>query len=196
MIGRRGTKIAFWLWLIRYSYASCVVAVAAIIGIAVRTATMQMKKAYCLVTSAGVTIVLPCISWWSHWNASVDRTPVNAINGYTVIKWVAVTWFKDYALRWRHNERDSVSNHQPHDCLLNRLFRRRSKKTSKLRVTGLCVDRWIPRTNGQLRGKCFHLMTSSWHQDFSDPTNDRLGDMLHLALTRLWHSRVHYMYQI
>ena len=44
------------------------------------------------------------------------------------------------SLRWRHNERDdSVSNHQPHDCLLNRLFRHRSKKTSKLRVTGLCV---------------------------------------------------------
>ena len=42
-------------------------------------------------------------------------------------------------LRWRHNGRDSVSNHQPHDCLLNRLFRRRSKKTSKLRVTGLCA---------------------------------------------------------
>ena len=44
-----------------------------------------------------------------------------------------------YSLRWCHNGRDSVSNHQPHDCLLNRLFRRRSKKTSKLRVTGLCV---------------------------------------------------------
>ena len=43
------------------------------------------------------------------------------------------------ALQWRHNGRDSVSNHQPHDCLLNRLFRRRSKKTSKLSVTGLCV---------------------------------------------------------
>ena len=43
------------------------------------------------------------------------------------------------ALRWRHNEHDSVSNHQPHDCLLNRLFGCRSKKTSKLRVTGLCV---------------------------------------------------------
>ena len=42
-------------------------------------------------------------------------------------------------LRWRHNGGDSVSNHQPHDCLLNRLFRRRSKNTSKLRVTGLCV---------------------------------------------------------
>ena len=42
-------------------------------------------------------------------------------------------------LKWRHNGCDSVSNHQPHDCLLNRLFRRRSKKTPKLRVTGLCA---------------------------------------------------------
>ena len=42
------------------------------------------------------------------------------------------------SLQWRHNGRNSVSNHQPHDCLLNRLFRRRSQKTSKLRVTGLC----------------------------------------------------------
>ena len=43
------------------------------------------------------------------------------------------------ALRWRHNELDGVSDHQPHDCLLNRLFGRRSKKTSKLHVTGLCA---------------------------------------------------------
>ena len=50
------------------------------------------------------------------------------------------------SLIWRHNGRDGVSNHQPHDCLLNRLFR---------------SSRWIPRTNGQQRGKCFHLMTSS-----------------------------------
>ena len=44
-----------------------------------------------------------------------------------------------FTLRWRHNGRDSVSNHQPQHCLLNRLFRRRSKKTSKLCVTDLCV---------------------------------------------------------
>ena len=43
------------------------------------------------------------------------------------------------SLRWRHNGLDSVSNHQPPGCLLNRLFRRKSKKTSKLRVTGLCA---------------------------------------------------------
>ena len=43
------------------------------------------------------------------------------------------------SLQWRHNGRDGVSNYQPHDCLLNHLFRRRSKKISKLRVTGLCA---------------------------------------------------------
>ena len=42
------------------------------------------------------------------------------------------------SLQWRHNVRDGVSNNQPHHCLLKRLFRRRWKKTSKLRVTGLC----------------------------------------------------------
>ena len=57
------------------------------------------------------------------------------------------------ALRWRHNDHDGASNHQPRGCLLNRLFGRRSKKTSKLRVMvfvrGIHRDRWIPRTKGQ-----------------------------------------------
>ena len=44
------------------------------------------------------------------------------------------------ALQWRHNGRDGVSNHQPYHCLVNRLFRRKSKKTSKLRVTGHCAE--------------------------------------------------------
>ena len=42
-----------------------------------------------------------------------------------------------FLLLWRHIGRDSVSNHQPYDCLLNGLFKLRSKKTWKLRVTGL-----------------------------------------------------------
>ena len=42
-------------------------------------------------------------------------------------------------LQRRHNGRDRVSNHQPPEYLLNPIFRRRSKKTPKLRVTGLCV---------------------------------------------------------
>ena len=53
-------------------------------------------------------------------------------------RWVSVRR-RCNALKWRHNGRDGVSNHQPDDCLFNRLFRRRWKRTSKLRVTGLCV---------------------------------------------------------
>ena len=48
-------------------------------------------------------------------------------------------WPIHIPLQRRHNEHNGVSNHQPHDCLLKRLFRRRSKETSKLRVTGLCA---------------------------------------------------------
>ena len=41
-------------------------------------------------------------------------------------------------LQWHHNDLGGVSNHRRPNCLFNRLFKRRSKKTSKLRVTGLC----------------------------------------------------------
>ena len=40
--------------------------------------------------------------------------------------------------QWRHNEHDGASNYRCPDGLFNRLFRGRSKKTSRLRVTGLC----------------------------------------------------------
>ena len=58
------------------------------------------------------------------------------------LEWLAgwiLTAKSSLTLQWRHNDHDSVSNHQPHGCLLNRLFGRRSKKTSKLRVTGFCA---------------------------------------------------------
>ena len=76
--------------------------------------------------------------------------------------WVKSTGTKprqNKSLRWGHNGHDGVSNPQPHHCLLNRLFMCRSKKTS---CGVFADDRWIPRTNGQQREKCFHLMTSSY----------------------------------
>ena len=45
---------------------------------------------------------------------------------------------KCISLQVRHNERNGVSNHRRLDYLLNSLFRRRSKKTSKFRFTGFC----------------------------------------------------------
>ena len=40
--------------------------------------------------------------------------------------------------------------------------RKHQRSASLAFVWGIHRDRWIPRTKGQLRGKCFHLMTSSW----------------------------------
>ena len=45
---------------------------------------------------------------------------------------------RSITLQWRHNESDGISKHRHPDCLLSRLLSRRSKKTSKLRLTGLC----------------------------------------------------------
>ena len=39
-----------------------------------------------------------------------------------------------------HNKHDGVSNYRRLDCLLNCLFRHRSKKTSHFHVTGLCEE--------------------------------------------------------
>ena len=39
--------------------------------------------------------------------------------------------------------------------------RKHQSSASLALVWGIHRDRWIPRTKGQLRGKCFHLMTSS-----------------------------------
>ena len=79
-----------------------------------------------------------------YWNSDVYSTSTPAMM-YTVPVHVwpcnkaSNCMWPTPALQWCHNGHNSVSNHQPHECLLNRLFRRRSKKTSKLRVTGLCV---------------------------------------------------------
>ena len=39
--------------------------------------------------------------------------------------------------------------------------RKHQSSASLAFVLGIHRDRWIPRTKGQLRGKCFHWMTSS-----------------------------------
>ena len=57
-------------------------------------------------------------------------------------------------LQWRHNERDGVSDHQHHDCLVHRLFKAQIKENIKApRHWPLCGEftgpRWIPRIKGQ-----------------------------------------------
>ena len=82
--------------------------------------------------------VMPCycISTWLALKAPRFPTGSHLPFDYCLIAKV-----HSRSLQWRHNGRDGVSNYQPHDCLLNRLFRRKSKKSSKFRVTGLCLGK-------------------------------------------------------
>ena len=84
---------------------------------------------------------LPIFFSPKHWNIHICGESNRQHNALLLFLW----GYGFISLQWRHNDHDSVSNHQPHDCLLNCLSRRRSKKTSKLRVTGLCAGN-IPRT--------------------------------------------------
>ena len=84
-------------------------------------------------------------------------------------------------LQWRHNGRYGISNHQPHHCLLNRLIRCISKKTSKLRVTVLCAG------NSPVTGEFPAQMASSvvfvfilWRHHDSAPRRTSV---------RLWNNR-------
>ena len=69
---------------------------------------------------------------WSYSNWSKCNRRLATMDGGPIVP-------QTMSLRWRQNNHDGVSNHQPHGCLLNRLFRRRSKNTSKLCVTDLCA---------------------------------------------------------
>ena len=77
------------------------------------------------------------------------------------------------SLQWHHNDPDDVSNHQPHGCLLNRLFRRRSKKTSKLRVTGLCAGNSPGPVNSPHKGPVTRKMLP-----FDDVIMSKLAHMM------------------
>ena len=71
--------------------------------------------------------------------------------GDTRPQWVNAV---QYTLQWHNNELDGVSNHQPHYCLLNHLFKAQIKENIKApshwhlwgELTG---EQWIPRLKGQ-----------------------------------------------
>ena len=78
-------------------------------------------------------------TWWFVTKSVSSHCPIQWLhidNRTTAGKWVRFE--ANHTLQWRHNGRDVVSNHRRLDCLLNCLFRCRSNKTSKFRVTGLC----------------------------------------------------------
>ena len=72
-----------------------------------------------------------------------------------------------HALQWRHDERDGVSNHQPHDCLLNRLSKRMPCRIHMCHIT--VTSRWLHDLSVKSR-QLYHLfqrlsrLTTKRHQ--------------------------------
>ena len=73
-------------------------------------------------------------------------------------------------LQWRHNGHDGVSNHQPHDCLLNRYSstdqRTHQSSASLAFVWGIHRDRWIPPHKGPVTRKMFPFDDVIMHQSY------------------------------
>ena len=65
--------------------------------------------------------------------------------------------------------------------------RKHQSSASLAFVRGIHRDRWIPRKKGQLRGKCFHLMTSSCSNATSAPDHNRIdADSISLSAVYFW----------
>ena len=90
---------------------------------------------------------------------------------------ITPVWYKYYVdnmklvdpttLQWLHNECGGISKHWCFDCLLNHLFRHRSKHQSSASlafVRGTPSHQWIPLTKGHKCGKCFHLTWRNHHE--------------------------------
>ena len=92
-----------------------------------------------------------------------------------------------FSLQWRHDEHDGVSNHQPHGCLLNRLFRRRSKKTLKLRVTSYAENIsiwWRHHVFKSFRHHKHRFLLIRWH--YSKWPSTSLNKMVHILRKAFW----------
>ena len=98
-----------------------------------------VPQIYASLMCGGHSLKQKCSSFWlKNFYPRLHRKLSNAASAKNIVN-MTTSPFQCLclSLQWRHNERDGISNHQPHNCLPNRIFRRRSKKTSKLRVTGL-----------------------------------------------------------
>ena len=110
-----GILLHYWLQEICYNIISSILTLT----------KMVLLIFFCVQAIMMKTFILP--SWW----------------GYRIALSVAGKWQHSFLtiwnpLQWRHTERDGISSHRRLERLLNRVLWRRSKKTSKLRVTCLC----------------------------------------------------------
>ena len=131
-----------------------------------RQAKINYTRAWHLVVINGFVVLIRVLFYSSHSKSFCGRKKYFRVPIYTQeSQWLLPAWHGIFirpryvemqqknTLNFHYN--DGVLNHQPHHCLLNRLFRPRTKKTSKLLVTGLCVG------NSPMTGEFPVQMTSN-----------------------------------
>ena len=87
--------------------------------------------------STSIEIYINLKYWWQ-WNLPWEKLCHGLLTLITELHFLIPVISLQRLRNINYGGRDSVSNYQRLNCLLKRLFRFRSKKTSKLRVTGLC----------------------------------------------------------
>ena len=78
-------------------------------------------------------------SLWCHCNENNNHSRENGFT-HICLHEFCFSWLRlniQWPLQWRHNEQDGASNHRHLNYLLNRLFKRRSKKTSNSASLGI-----------------------------------------------------------
>ena len=123
-------------------------------SVAIRRQTSPMRSIMLLIRKVDITKVYqffsacidvifhqPCYYVTRFWTFNIHEY---LIASYEILRVVMQGLCRNSTFRGRRNEFDGVSNHRRLGCLPNRLFRHRSNKISRLRVTGLCggIYRW------------------------------------------------------
>ena len=115
---------------------------------------------------------------------------------FTAIHIFCDVWFDVYrqafasqTLQWHHNDLDGVLNHRRPNCLLDRLFRPRSKKISKFHVRGFGEGN-PPATGGFPSQRASNAENSSiWWRHHGIEIQLITHDSVHTLHAILWLSR-------
>ena len=89
-----------------------------------------------------------------------------------------------HTLQWLHNERDGVSNRQPHDCSLNRLFGKHQSSVSLAFVRGIHRS----PVNSSHKGPVTRIMFP-----FDDVIMEGQLDARRVSVTAAWMTLVNYV---
>ena len=130
---------------------------------------------------SGERILIPLQLWSRDWRDAVwrrpasvcDRTVLSKLYRQRLFRWLVHVQFHYIDVIMTTMASQITSHTVVYSTVYSDTDQRKHQSSASLAfVWWIHRDRWIPRTNGQLRGKCFHLMTSSCSRTNSITVHD------------------------